>query len=46
MIMPDHVEPWQPFDPFKPKSFPDLSRYGVDYTDYVNALNREKLIRK
>jgi hypothetical protein len=43
MIMPAHPESWQPFDPFKPSTFPDLKRYGVDYTDYVNTLNREKL---
>jgi hypothetical protein len=43
MIMPDHPEPWQPFDPLKPSTFPDLKRYGVDYTDYVATLDREKL---
>jgi hypothetical protein len=42
MIMPDHPEPWQPFDPFKPGTFPDLKRYGVDYTDYINALNHDR----
>ncbi|HEY1790151.1 MAG TPA: hypothetical protein VGJ73_18535 [Verrucomicrobiae bacterium] len=43
MIMPDHSELWQPFDWLKPSTFPDLKRYGVDYTEYVDALNREKL---
>jgi hypothetical protein len=27
----------------KPSTFPDLKRYGVDYAEYVDALNREKL---
>jgi hypothetical protein len=31
-------------NPLSPRTLPDLRRYGVDYTDYVNALNRENLI--
>jgi hypothetical protein len=29
---------WQPFDPLNPKTFPDLRRYGVDYSDYQAAI--------
>jgi hypothetical protein len=29
---------WQPFDPLDPKTFPELSRYGVDYSDYQAAI--------
>ena len=29
---------WQPFDPLDPKTFPDLRRYGVDYSDYQAAI--------
>jgi hypothetical protein len=29
---------WQPFDPLNPKTFPDLRRYGVDYSDYEAAI--------
>lgn len=37
---PDGYAPiWQPFDPLNPKTFPDLKRYGVDYSDYVAAIN-------
>ena len=46
MIMPDHVYPWQPFDPFKPHSFPDLKRYGLNYTNYVACLEQKKLIHE
>ncbi len=30
---------WQPFDPLDPKTFPDLQRYGVDYSDYIAAIS-------
>jgi hypothetical protein len=33
------------FNPLNPRTLPDLSRYGVDYTDYIAALERQKLIR-
>jgi hypothetical protein len=29
---------WQPFDPLDPKTFPELNRYGVDYSDYQAAI--------
>jgi hypothetical protein len=29
---------WQPFDPRDPKALPELSRYGVDYSSYRQAL--------
>ena len=38
MIVPDHFEPWEPFDPLAPKSLPDLKRYGLTYTDYIAFL--------
>lgn len=33
-----YVARWQPFDPLNPKTFPDLCRYGVDYSDYQAAI--------
>jgi hypothetical protein len=30
---------WQPFDPLAPKTLPDLRHYGVNYDDYVTALD-------
>jgi hypothetical protein len=30
---------WQPFDPTDPKALPDLARYGVVYSRYVEALS-------
>ncbi len=29
---------WQPFDPTDPKALPDLHRYGVDYSRYLDSL--------
>jgi hypothetical protein len=29
---------WQPFDPFKPETLPDLEHYGIDFTGYITAL--------
>lgn len=33
-----YVARWQPFDPLNPRTFPDLRRYGVDYSDYEAAI--------
>lgn len=30
---------WEPFDPLNPKTLPDLKHYGVDYSDYITALD-------
>jgi len=30
---------WQPFDPFKPETLPDLEHFGLDFSGYVSALN-------
>jgi hypothetical protein len=30
---------WQPFDPLDPKNFPDLRRYGVNYSNYIAAIS-------
>jgi hypothetical protein len=46
MVMPAHVSKWLPFDPFRPKTFPDFQRYGVDYTEYFDTLRRKKLIHE
>ena len=46
IITPDHVEPWQPFDPLVPQSFPDLERYGLTYTDYKAFLEQKKLVHE
>lgn len=29
---------WQPFDPFKPETLPDLEHYGIDFGGYTAAL--------
>lgn len=29
---------WEPFDPVNPAELPDLSRYGIGYDEYLNAL--------
>jgi hypothetical protein len=42
IIMPAHAIPWQPFDPLKPQTFPDLKRYGFTYTDYIAGLKRKE----
>jgi hypothetical protein len=34
-----YVARWQPFDPLDPKTFPNLQRYGVDYSDYIAAIS-------
>lgn len=30
---------WQPFDPFRPETLPPLGRYGLNYSNYLAALN-------
>jgi hypothetical protein len=44
MVMPSTMRDVR-FNPLNPRALPDLSRYGVDYTDYIATLEREKLIR-
>lgn len=34
---------WQPFDPFNPAALPRLSHYGLDYSNYLAALNRQNV---
>lgn len=46
IIMPTQPPGWMPFNPFNPKSLPDLKRYGVDYSDYIEALKRQGLIQR
>jgi hypothetical protein len=29
---------WQPFDPLAPKTLPDLQHYGINYSNYVTAM--------
>lgn len=31
---------WEPFDPFNPESLPDLKHYGLDFSNYVAALDK------
>ncbi|MGA3283632.1 MAG: hypothetical protein ABSD57_04140 [Verrucomicrobiota bacterium] len=33
---------WQPFDPLKIKTLPDLRHYGLDFSDYVSALQTDR----
>jgi hypothetical protein len=30
---------WQPFDPYKPETLPNLAHYGMDFSGYVAALH-------
>jgi hypothetical protein len=34
-------QPWQPFDPLVPDTYPDLSRYHIDFRAYRAALEQE-----
>jgi hypothetical protein len=34
---------WQPFDPFKPETLPRLNHYGLDYSNYIAALNGQNV---
>jgi hypothetical protein len=40
MILSEYRPPWQPFDPYDPKSLPNLQRYGIKYDDYLEALEK------
>lgn len=31
---------WQPFDPLKPETLPDLRHYGLDFSGYISALDK------
>lgn len=31
---------WQPFDPLRPQTLPDLRHYGISYSDYIAAFRR------
>jgi len=42
LIMPGRTLLWQPFNPLEPQSLPNLQRYGLDYTQYIEALQRPK----
>ena len=34
---------WQPFDPFNVAAYPRLERYGIDYSEFTNAVQKQKL---
>ena len=36
---------WQPFDPLKPETLPNLEHYGLDFSGYTAALNKINLER-
>ncbi len=44
IVMPEYERELR-FDPLNSRELPNLKRYGVDYTDYITALNSEKLLR-
>jgi hypothetical protein len=44
IIMPSSAISWQPFDPLNPQSLPNLRRYGVDYSEYIGSLKRQKVV--
>jgi hypothetical protein len=46
IILPSQPTGWMPFNPFNPKSLPDLKQYGVDYSEYIASLRRQKLIQR
>ena len=39
-IVVPQANAYLPFDPLSPATFPNLSRYGITYAPYVEALNR------
>lgn len=45
IIMADSTA-WQPFNPLNPQSLPDLQRYGLDYSKYIDTLQRNKAIHE
>lgn len=42
IILPRIKPVWRPFDPLNPQELPNLQRYGVDYGNYVKALESQK----
>ena len=44
LILSPFKLPWRPFDPCQPKQLPNLRRFGINYDDYVNALERASTI--
>ena len=38
LVMPSIRGGWQPFDPRDPKDLPNLQRYGLEYSSYVEAI--------
>ena len=32
---------WQPFDPLKTETLPDLKHYGIEFTNYIAALRSQ-----
>lgn len=32
---------WQPFDPFRPETLPHLEHYGIHFTNYIAALQKQ-----
>ena len=31
---------WQPFDPLKPETLPNLEHYGLDFSGYTDAVRK------
>lgn len=44
IVMPDNAKAWQPFNPLNPQSLPDLTRYGLNYTEYTASLKQQKVV--
>jgi hypothetical protein len=34
---------WQPFDPLRPETLPNLGRYGIDFSNYVAAIREQEV---
>jgi TPR repeat protein len=43
ILLPDDPTDWVLFDPLNPSTLPPLDQYGVDYSNYVKAVSRQKI---
>ena len=42
IILPSFATPWRPFDPRNPGQLPNLRRYGLNYDEYIDALQKSR----
>jgi hypothetical protein len=36
---------WQPFDPLKPETLPNLEHYRLDFSGYIEALRKTNRLK-